>query len=192
MPMRIYTASAARRLGEIFQLKGKTSFQLDEIIVPVVIVGQEPDDSLAAQTDATWVMVSPAQGGATNTTVLLENDSVGSVILIDRITLSGASTNHPQVFLTVVAPTNASAGGSADKTWNDNSQTPVVPGTMFADLDAFVGPVIWDNRTLGNTPYRLKVNIILQPGQLIGIRQATTNQEIAATLNGRVVAPFAA
>ena len=185
-PIQIQNPRAWGRLVDAFTIRGRHKLLLDEVAVPVVLI-EDLSDKPGPQQEATFTMFVPAAGGATNITLLLENSSVGSIFFIDEITISAASTSILQIQLTATAPVTPAAGGVADKTWNDNTQTPVVSGTMFADLGVFVGPDVWNHRTLSQTPQHIHPKLILRPGQLISVRNTTTNQELRVVINARIV-----
>ena len=158
---------------------------LDEVVVPVVLI-EDLSDKPSPQQEATFAMRAPATA-AQPLSLLLENSSVGSIFLVDEITFSVSADSFLQITLTTTAPVNPVAGGAADKTWNDNLQTPVVPGTMFADTGAFVGPDVWHGRITTDTLAQVTPKLILRPGQLIAITNTTVNQELRTVINARIV-----
>ena len=186
MPMRIYTSDAWQRLRDAFDLKGKHDLLLDEIIVPVALVANIAQDLPKIPVDATFSL-QVAADVAGNGKAIVQNDSVGSRFLVDRITFSANTTGRFNIQLTNTAATNAIAGGSADKTWNNRLQTPDVPGAMFADHGTFTGPDIWSGIVLGGTARQYLVKAVLEPGESILVSGVGTNEIFDAVFNVRVV-----
>ena len=186
MPRQTQNPFVGRSLLDFFRMTGSMKLKLDETIVPVVLLADLADTPNAPQEEATFVMFVPGSALGPET-ALLENSSVGSVFLVDEITITSAAAVTWQIILTSTAPTNAIAGGAADKTWNDVLQTPTVPGTMFADSGAFVGPDVWKGRTLAAQPTVIRPKLILQPGQMVGITNLVLNEEVRTVLKVRVV-----
>ncbi len=186
MPRQTQNPFVGRSLLDFFRMTGSMKLKLDETIVPVVLLADLETSPNAPQEEATFVMFVPgtALGPAT---ALLENSSVGSVFLVDEITITSSAAVTWQVLLTNTAATNPIAGGAADKTWNDRLQTPTVPGTMFADSGAFTGPDIWKGRTLAAQPHVIRSKLIVQPGQAVAITNLLVNSEVRTVLKVRVV-----
>ena len=186
MPISIQNSRAWGRLVDAFTIRGRHKLLLDEIVVPVVLI-EDLSDKPGPQQEATFTMFAPPQGAGVDVVLLLENSSVGSIFFIDEITIGSENNVIVQITLTTTAPVAPAAGGEADKTWNDNTQTPVVSGTMFADLGAFVGPDVWKGEFLADTPQHITPKLILRPGQLIAISVITTNSGLRAVINARIV-----
>ena len=187
MPMQIQTAGAWRRLVEAFDLKGKAQLRLDETVVPVFVVNEEPTEIAADPVDATWTFFV-SNTAASPTTALLLNNSVGSRILIDEVMYSTSLTATVVMILTATAAVNPVAGGAADKTWNNNLQTPVVPGLQFGDSGAFVGPDIYNAGCLPSTPITVATKVAIDPGQAFAVQIQTNNLQLRCRMLGRVVA----
>ncbi len=187
MPVKIQNARAWRKLQAAYSLVGRHILQIDEVIVPVIVLDDFSVESVAVPEDATFTMQVAADVAGKGKGIL-QNDSVGSRFLVDRVTFSGNNTGRFNVQLTVTAAVNAIAGGSADKTWNNRLQTPVVPGAMFADHGAFVGPDIWSGIVLGGTARTVEVKAVLEPGESILASGIATNEIFDVVFNVRVVA----
>jgi len=186
MPIKVYTAGAWSRLRDAFDLKGKHQLQLDEVIVPVVVVDDLSPGKIAIGQDATVDMQQIAVVGE-KASLLLENPAgSGSNLLIDRITISSATTSILTVRLTQTAPLNAMVGGSANISWNNPDQVGTPPGVMFADHGTFTGDVRYQHRSTASTPAVVLPKIVLPPSWLIQCVNGSSNVTLAVTLNFRV------
>jgi len=177
------------RLVDAFSLTGRHLLRLDEIVVPVVVVENlAPSDEVLSDADATYTIIVAADALGPGRAILLNDAGSGVRFLIDKITISAAGTMNQVVTLSTTAPTTGIAGGSADKTWNNNAQAGEPPGTMFADRGVFVGPDVYSAVRLANTPSIVEPKLVLDPGQEVVVQSPTTNLLLRVVINARIVA----
>ena len=186
MPRQTQNPFVGRSLLDFFRMTGSIKLKLDEVAVPVVLLADLSASPNAPQEEATFTMFG-SNTVALPQSLILENDSVSSVFLLDEITISSPADALVQMTLTVTPPLNPVAGGAADKTWNDLTQTPIVAGTMFSDSGVFVGPDVWKGPILAAQPHRVRAKLILRSGQQIAITNTTLNQQLFAVIKARIV-----
>lgn len=185
MPIKIQDATVWRRLQVKFAIVGRHILLLDEVVVPVIVVDSLIDDVDATPYDATW-FINTNSGVGDDAASILENSSVGSNFLIDRVEMCVLPAANMLIQLSPTPPVSALAG-TANKSWNNILQTPVVPGTMFSDDGVFAGNILWRGRLNTSTPYMVKTKVVLEPGEQLVVQTRDASIETWVSFQGRVV-----
>lgn len=190
MPMRIYTATAWQRLRDSFDLKGKHDLQLDEIIVPVVVVADLAPGEQEINQQVSYHFDVPASAVANGKAVLFNGitEDSGRDIIIDRLVASSTATVVWELRQTTNAPVTAIGGSTLTKQFLQLPQVGTPPGRMFADSGAITGLEFFRLSNPGNNHYNQELGVRLGFQQGLSLQVVANNTNFHTTFFGRVVA----
>ncbi len=186
MPTPIQNAGAWTRLQELFGILGRHKLQLDEVVVPVVVIGNTTEIEEFTPLDATYVFHVPADVAGPSSAILLNDAGSGVRMLIDRVVLTTSTTHAVEMRLSTTAPLNAVAGGFANQSWNNFNQPGGPPGTLFGDHGSFVGLRRYANFQIANTPYAVFPKLVVEPGVELVVSNTSGNLILRCTVNVRI------
>ncbi len=178
MPITIQNARGWDALRQRFSIVGRHRLQLDEVIVPVVIM-----DDITEQTDtvgqlATAFALAPAVAAKKSSVVFFNGvtSETGYLFNITRIRVSSTGTIGYTFGFTTVAPLSPIAASTVDQTWNDVGQTGTPPGNLFTDDGAFAGPVLYNYRSIPTDPFDYVCNLIIPFQNALVVTNENTNK----------------
>jgi len=188
MPMPIYSSGAWQRLRDAFDLKGKHSLLLDEVVVPVAVVAELSGVEGSQTASATAFIGAPAAGALIKSACLLSNLFDGtSRLIVEAITAIPSLTTSYTIGLTTIAPILPIAASTIVKQWDDQSRPGVPPGSAFANEGIFSGSgQMFEGVLASNQFKRIPVNIVLNFGDEIYFQCGNNNTATACTYQYRV------
>ena len=189
MPTEIQTPRQWLALAEEFKLTGRHLLQLDEVIVPVVLVSDLSSPAAALNQKVVYYFNVPASAVANGKAVLFNGVTAdtGRDIIIERIVMSMASAQSWELRFTTNAPIAPIAAAQLFKNFRQDPQVGIVPGNMFADSGAITGELIMRPQIQANTFREIEVDIRLGDRRALSLQVAANNVQFRSTWFGRVV-----
>ena len=187
MPIEIQTPSQWARLADLFKLTGRHKLLLDEVVVPVVLMGdvadtgpEEPNLASAFVKVAATVGV---RGGA-----MITNGQVGVNLVVTKIITSIVINVDIMCFLSDTVVGALIAASETDKQWNDSNRLDPTPGTpQGRDGGVFLGdPKLWQHDILARTPFTYETELIVAPGFSVIVVANLVNQVFDVSFQYRV------
>lgn len=188
MPKKIQEGVTARKLARKFGLVGAVSPQLDETIVPVVVLDDLKD--VDEWKDA-WASGSFGAAGVGNVNVWSLRNPAGSGKVLELYEL-GVSSTTTQRFVIVATVVDLALAGAISGAYQDldglfvDNLSPA--GQMRNGVElvgAIVGFRILTFRIVANIQETQRVRVAIRPAQFINFWQQTADLDVALNLQWR-------
>jgi len=173
MPIQIGTARAWARLRDAFDLKGKHNLQLDEIVVPVVVVEdlslQAP---LADLRPAEAGFLDPSAIGFISQTQLFNPVGSGRMIFLYQIIVTSQNDSG-----CLIGPATTTMPLVANGNWQDRRLDGVPAGDIQSQTNApgtsLIDAITW--LVEFNVPVILELEVVLPPGNAYRVESTVQN-----------------
>lgn len=164
MPKQINIYTAGQSLVRMFGLKGRYQPVLDETIVPVVVVGEEPTPE---SIPGFGTVICTASGGGNQNLAIFSNPPTSNrLIVLDRFAVSTPAADFVEL-RTVTA-----AGGNATQRRDLRTNPPAALVVRVALAAAVLGPFMWQTDLLQEW---IEIGMYLTPGNAFQVRQNAGN-----------------
>lgn len=164
MPKQINTYKIGQSLVRMFGLKGRYQPVLDETIVPVVLVGEQPTPDAIAGFGS---QICAAAGVGNQNVVIFSNPTgSGRLVIVDQVTISTPAADWVQI------DTATAAGGGA-KRRRDLRTVEIISLTVRVAAGVIVLGQYLVHTDLMSPP--VEIGVTLTPGTALQIRQNAAN-----------------
>lgn len=207
MPKRIQDIFATRRLKAIFDFTGSFRPQLDETIVPVVVLetfqisdtNRGPIEAIASGRTVVSIVGQPAWI-ALVPAVQFQIPPIRAYLPVYRIIRLSINGGIDNFYSAKITPSFAPTTGIQDGTaiWQDRRFSPILPDGFLAENNVINtvlpagGIRVWNSRYDASTGTNVEFtpkNLIISPGQTFVAFTAGTNRDLDYTLEWQELDP---